>query len=56
MKAAENLQAKSLRSYCEKYRPKHALRLSTFDYREESWMTNLPLYALAALGGVLERR
>lgn len=49
VKAEENLHAKSLRVYVEKYQPKRAFRISTSNYREESWMTNLPLFALAAL-------
>ncbi len=46
VKAAENLQSKSLKVYCEKYRPKVAIRTSMSDYREESWMTNVPLYGV----------
>ncbi|GGC43395.1 ATPase [Parapedobacter defluvii] len=49
VKAEENLQAKSLRVYCEKYKPKRALRASMSNYREESWMINLPLFALTTL-------
>lgn len=49
VKAEENLQAKSLRVFCEKYKPRRAIRTSMSNYREESWMTNLPLFALAAL-------
>jgi hypothetical protein len=48
VKAAENLQSKSLKVYCEKYRPKVAIRTSMSDYREESWMTNVPLYGVAS--------
>ena len=46
VKAEENLQAKSLKVYCEKYSPPIAIRTSMSDYREEDWLTNLPLYAL----------
>ncbi len=46
VKAAENLQAKSLKSYCLKYQPKIALRSSMSDYRKEEWLTNIPLYAI----------
>jgi len=49
VKAEENLQAKSLRVFCEKYQPRRAIRTSMSNYREESWMTNLPLFALTAL-------
>ena len=46
VKAEENLRAKSLRSYCEKYKPKTAVRFSTSDYREQDWMVNVPLYEI----------
>jgi predicted AAA+ superfamily ATPase len=49
VKAAENLQAKSLRVYYEKYTPSRAFRTSLSSYREESWLTNIPLYALSQL-------
>lgn len=49
IKAEENLRAKSLRTYCEKYQPPRAYRISMSNYREETWMTNLPLYAIGAL-------
>ena len=46
VKAAENLQAKSLKVYCQKYKPKTAIRTSMSDYRQEEWLTNVPLYAV----------
>ena len=46
VKAEENLQAKSLRAYCDKYKPEIAIRSSMSNYREQEWMTNVPLYAL----------
>jgi predicted AAA+ superfamily ATPase len=46
VKAAENLQAKSLKSYCQRYKPRLAFRASMSDYRKEEWLTNLPLYAM----------
>jgi predicted AAA+ superfamily ATPase len=49
VKAAENLQAKSLKSYCQKYMPKYAVRTSMSDYRKEDWLTNVPLYAVNIL-------
>ncbi len=45
VKAEENLQAKSLKSYCSKYQPKYAIRSSMSDFRQEDWMINFPLYA-----------
>jgi predicted AAA+ superfamily ATPase len=46
VKASENLHSKSLRTYCEKFKPEIAIRTSLSDYRQESWMTNVPLYAI----------
>lgn len=46
VKAEENLQAKSLRTFCEKYKKKNAIRTSMSDYREQDWMTNVPLYCI----------
>jgi len=51
VKAEENLRAKSLRAFCAKYEVGKAMRVSMSDYREEDWLTNLPLYAV----GLLER-
>lgn len=44
VKAEENLRAKSLRVYAEKYHPNHCVRFSMSDYREQDWMVNIPLY------------
>ncbi|NLA48971.1 MAG: ATP-binding protein [Bacteroidales bacterium] len=49
VKAEENLQAKSLKYFCEKYNPAFAIRTSMSDFRKESWLTNLPLYAIELL-------
>ena len=46
VKATENLNAKSLRTFCEKYNPSIAIRTSLSDYRKESWLTNVPLYVM----------
>ncbi|GAA4795135.1 hypothetical protein GCM10023231_24430 [Olivibacter ginsenosidimutans] len=46
VKAEENLQAKSLRVYYDKFQPKIAVRTSMSDYRKESWLENIPLYAI----------
>lgn len=45
VKAEENLRAKSLAAFVSKYPGLHALRFSMSDYREQNWMTNIPLYA-----------
>lgn len=53
VKAAENLQAKSLKSYYHKYKPNQAIRTSMSDYRQEEWLTNIPLYAISLLPDIL---
>lgn len=49
VKAEENLRAQSLKVYCEKYQPQYAIRTSMSDYREQDWMTNIPLYAVCRM-------
>lgn len=49
VKAEVNLRAKSLRMYVEKYSPVMAVRTSMQDYKKESWLVNLPLYAIENL-------
>lgn len=46
VKAEVNLKAKSLKTYCEKYSPKIAVRTSMANYKEEKNLINLPLYAV----------
>jgi predicted AAA+ superfamily ATPase len=45
VKAAENLKAKSLKAYHQKFNPEISIRTSLADYRKEDWLINLPLYA-----------
>ena len=47
VKAAENLKAKSLQVYYQKYKPAIVIRTSMSDFRKEEWMINLPLYAIS---------
>jgi len=49
-KAEENLQGKSLRIYSEKFNPPKSLRTSMCDYRDEDWLTNIPLYGIGVWG------
>lgn len=51
VKAEENLKSKSLKAFRERYSHVASLRLSLSDYREQDWMRNVPLFALA---GALE--
>jgi predicted AAA+ superfamily ATPase len=46
VKAEENLHAKSLRQFVSENESRVAYRVSMSNFREESWMTNLPLYAV----------
>jgi len=49
VKAEENLQAKSLKVFFQKYSPEISVRLSMSDYRKETWLTNIPLYAVSQI-------
>lgn len=46
VKAEENLQSKSLRSFVEKNPGLHGIRFSMSDYRQQEWLTNYPLYSV----------
>lgn len=46
VKAEVNLQAKSLKTYRDKFKPKISVRTSMADYKKEDWLLNLPLYAI----------
>lgn len=46
VKAEENLRAKSLKTYNEKFSPDSCIRISMSDYRREDWVINLPLYTI----------
>jgi len=46
VKAEENLKAKSLKVFVEKFENKNAIRTSMSKFRKEDWLTNIPLYAV----------
>lgn len=46
-KAEENLRSKSLFTFVNSHPNIHGLRFSMSDYREQDWMTNVPLYAVS---------
>lgn len=50
VKAETNLQAKSLKSYREKFQPKLSVRTSMSDYKRQDWLLNLPLWAIGEIG------
>lgn len=47
VKAEENLKARSLRAFSERYSGLVPVRVSLSYYRKESWMYNIPLYAFS---------
>ena len=52
VKAEINLKAKSLKTYCEKYKPNIAIRSSMANYKKEENLINLPLYAISNIGKI----
>lgn len=46
VKAEENLRAKSLKMTAEKYKIPMSVRVSMSAYRQEPWLTNVPLYGI----------
>lgn len=53
VKAEINLQAKSLRTYRDKYSPDISVRTSMADYRLETGLFNLPLYAVGEIKAIV---
>lgn len=53
VKAEENLQAKSLKSFVEKYNTKVNVRTSMSDYRKEDWLINIPLYSIGNIERII---
>ena len=49
VKAEVNLQAKSLKTYREKFNPNLSIRASMADYKNEGWLLNLPLWAVETI-------
>lgn len=54
VKASENLQAKSLKSFINKYNTKINIRTSMSNYREEEILINIPLYSIGNIAEILE--
>lgn len=54
VKASENLKAKSLRSFRDKYNPPISIRTSMSDFRCDPTLTNLPLYALNLITDLID--
>ena len=53
VKAGENLQARSLKAYRERYGPKLAIRASLSNLRLDDGLLNVPLFALFNLKNYL---
>ncbi len=53
VKSNENLQSKSLKSFVEKYGTSINVRTSMANYREESWMKNIPLYLIGNIKNII---
>ena len=53
VKASENLQARSLKVYRERYNPKLAIRTSLSNLRLDNGLLNVPLFALFNLENYL---
>lgn len=49
VKSGESLKSNSFRLFCQKNNPEKAIRTSLSDYKRESWMTNIPLYAVNSI-------
>ena len=49
VKASENLQAKSLKTFVQKYNTKINIRTSMSKYKKEEWLINVPLYLIGNL-------
>lgn len=54
VKANENLQAKSLKVFVNKYNTKINIRTSMSDYRKEDWLINIPLYLIGNVKTIIE--
>lgn len=48
-----NLRSKSLRVACDKFDLDTALRTSLSPYRNDGWLTNVPLWAIGQFKGLL---
>jgi uncharacterized protein len=55
VKAEENLKSKSLKLFFDKYQPATAFRTSMSGYREQDWLTNIPLYGISRIFDVAQK-
>ena len=55
VKASENLQAKSLKTFVEKYKTKINIRTSMSNYKKEERLINIPLYSIGNIESISSR-
>lgn len=55
VKASENLQAKSLKFFIQKYNTNINVRTSMSNYRKEQMLINIPLYCIANIEKIVEK-
>jgi len=49
VKSGTNVKSFSFRFFCDKFKPTKAIRTSLAEYKQEEWMTNVPLYAISSI-------
>ena len=54
VKSSENLQAKSLKVFAQKYNTKINVRTSMSDYKVEDWLINMPLYLIGNIENIIK--
>ena len=54
VKSNENLQAKSLKTFVQKYNTKLNVRTSMSMYKKEDWVINIPLYSIGNIQKIIE--
>lgn len=55
VKANENLQAKSLKTFVQKYNSKINVRTSMSNFRQEDWLVNIPLYMIGNIENIIRK-
>ena len=53
VKSNENLQAKSLKTFVQKYNTKVNVRTSMANYKKEKWLINIPLYLIGNISNII---
>lgn len=53
VKSNENLQAKSLKTFVQKYNTKVNVRTSMANYKKEEWLINIPLYLIGNISNII---